>query len=162
MQHGDADGEGNRMNTALQNGMASGAPPVLACDPFAWGELAILWDAGDFRGVHDWLGLRWNHLIQSRPAGHADKDARFLQGLAFAALSFHFTQDRNQDGAALLADDALAMLPEYLPAYRGMEVEPVLATLRVLHPLLNGVGPDDDCPMRPFVFNRLKHGKADQ
>lgn len=150
------------MSVALMNGTASDAPAVPLCDPFAWGELAVLWDAGDFRGVHDWLGLRWNHLIQSRPAGHADRDARFLQGLAFAALTFHFTQNQKQDGAALMADDALAMLPNYLPAYRGLEVEPVLATLRVLRPLLDGLDPEDDCPMQPFVFNRLKYGKADQ
>ena len=67
----------------------------------------MLWNAGDFGGVHDWLGLRWNKLVQIAFTRGDDKDARFLQGLAFAALAFHFTQNRNQDGARLLADDAL-------------------------------------------------------
>ena len=144
------------MSTCLANGAASPSTDVPACDPFAWGELAALWDAGDFRGVHDWLGLRWNYLIQTRPSGHADKDARFLQGLAFAALSFHFTRNEKQDGAALMAGDALAMLPAYAPAYRGVQVEPILATLRVLRPMLDGLAPEDGCPMRPFVFNKLR------
>lgn len=149
------------MNTAALNGAASEASPVLGCDPFAWWELAILWDAGDFHGVHDWLGLRWSHLIQSRPGGHADRDASFLQGLAFAALAFHFTQNQKQDGAVLMADDALAMLPGYLPAYRGLAVEPVLATLRELRPRLDGLDAEDECPMHPFVFNRLQYGKTE-
>ncbi len=98
---------------------------------FAWDELELLWNANNFGAVHDWLGERWNHLIQSRPAGHDDPDAQFLQGLAFAALAFHFTQNHNQDGAALLADDALALLPQFVPAYRGVAVAPVLETLGI-------------------------------
>lgn len=123
--------------------------------PCAWDELAALWNAGDFGAVHDWLGLRWNQLIQTRPGGVDDTDARFLQGLAFAALAFHFTQNQNQDGARLLADDALAVLPEYGPAHMGVEVTPVLRTLNALRPLLDGLDTEADCPMRPFVFNKL-------
>lgn len=122
---------------------------------FAWDELALLWDGNNFGGVHDWLGERWNRLIQTRPGGHEDPDARFLQGLAFAALAFHFTQNRNQDGAALLTDDALRVLPSFLPAYGGVEVAPVLETLNVLRPLLNGLEPEADCPLQPFFFNKL-------
>lgn len=122
---------------------------------FAWDELEALWNANNFGGVHDWLGERWNHLIQTRPGGHNDPDAQFLQGLAFAALSFHFTQNHNQDGAALLADDALAMLPRFGPAYRGIEVAPVLETLHALRPLLDNLQTEDACPMQPFVFNKL-------
>jgi len=122
---------------------------------FAWDELAALWNAGEFGQVHDWLGLRWNELIQTRPGGVDDADARFLQGLAFAALAFHFTQNQNQDGARLLADDALGVLPEYRPAHLGVEVAPVLKTLKALRPLLEGLDTEAECPMQPFVFNKL-------
>lgn len=124
---------------------------------FAWDELALLWDGNNFGAVHDWLGERWNHLIQTRPEGHEDPDAQFLQGLAFAALAFHFTQNHNQDGAALLAEDALALLPRFLPAWRGVEIAPVLETLNTLLPLLEGLDHAADCPMQPFVFNKLAY-----
>ena len=124
---------------------------------FAWDELALLWDGNNFGGVHDWLGERWNHLIQTRPGGHEDPDAQFLQGLAFAALAFHFTQNHNQDGAGLLAEDAVAKLTGFLPAYRGVEVAPVLETLNALLPLLVDVDREGDCPMQPFVFNKLAY-----
>lgn len=150
------------MSGCLANGAILRPPEVPVCEPFAWEELAALWDAGDFRGVHDWLGLRWNHLIQTRPAGHEDSDARFLQGLAFAALAFHFTQDGKQDGAALMADDALRVLPGYAPAYRGVKLEPVLETLRILRPMLDGLAPEDECPMRPFSFNPLSYERFAQ
>ncbi len=122
---------------------------------YAWDELALLWNAGDFGGVHDWLGLRWNQLVQTRASGMDDKDARFLQGLAFAALAFHFTQNRNQDGAKLLASDALAVLPEYGPAYLGVEVGPVLKSLTALRPMLEDLDPKADCPMQPFMAGKL-------
>lgn len=124
---------------------------------FAWDELALLWNGNNFGGVHDWLGERWSHLTQVRPDGIGDTDARFLQGLAFAALALHFTQNRNQEGAALLADDALKVLSQYLPAYRGLRVEPVMDTLAELRPLLDGLAPDAECPMRPLVFNKLTY-----
>ncbi|OIP15996.1 MAG: hypothetical protein AUK53_03700 [Betaproteobacteria bacterium CG2_30_59_46] len=122
---------------------------------FAWDELALLWNANNFGAVHDWLGERWNTLIQTRSKGQEDPDAQFLQGLAFAALSFHFTQNHNQDGAALLAEDALAMLPRFLPVYCGLEIAPVLETLNTLLPQLVWLEHDADCPMQPFVFNKL-------
>ncbi|PWB51978.1 MAG: DUF309 domain-containing protein [Nitrosomonadales bacterium] len=124
---------------------------------FAWAELELLWNSNNFGAVHDWLGERWNHLIQTRPGGHDDPDAQFLQGLAFAALAFHFTQNHNQDGAALLAEDAIAKLTGFLPSYRGVEVKPVLETLDILLPLLGGLEHDADCPMQPFVFNKLTY-----
>ena len=96
------------------------------------------------------------------PTAATTSDARFLQGLAFAALSFHFTQNQNQDGAALLADDALRSLPAFQPSHRGVEVTPILETLRTLRPLLNGLDPEADCPMRPFVFNPLVYKETDQ
>ncbi len=61
----------------------------------------------------------------------------------------------NQDGARLLADDALGVLPEYRPAHMGVEVAPVLKTLKTLRPLLDGLDTEADCPMQPFVFNKL-------
>ncbi|BCB27413.1 hypothetical protein SKTS_22990 [Sulfurimicrobium lacus] len=124
---------------------------------FAWDELELLWNANNFGAVHDWLGERWNYQIQTRPAGHEDPDAQFLQGLAFAALAFYFTQNHNQDGAALLAEDGLARLARFLPVYRGLEVAPVLETLHTLRPLLEGLEHEADCPMQPFVFNKLAY-----
>jgi hypothetical protein len=124
---------------------------------FAWDELELQWNGNNFGAVHDWLGERWNHLIQTRPEGIEDPDARFLQGLAFAALAFHFTQNHNQDGAALLAEDAVAKLTGFLPAYRGVEVASVLETLNALLPLLEGLDHEADCPMQPFVFNKLAY-----
>ncbi len=129
--------------------------PENARSLYASDELASLWNAGEFGGVHDWLGLRWNQLIQTRAGGVTDKDARFLQGLAFAALAFHFTQNRNQDGARLLADDALAVLQEYRPAHLGVEVGSVLKSLMVLRPMLENLDTEADCPMRPLVPGKL-------
>jgi uncharacterized protein len=123
--------------------------------PFVWGELASLWNVGDFGGVHDWLGLRWSRLVQTRARGADDEDARFLQGLAFAALAFHFTQNRNQDGARLLADDALAVLPEYGTAHLGVETSQVLRSLRTLRPMLENLETEADCPMQPLVSGKL-------
>jgi uncharacterized protein len=143
------------------NGHLNGTPIYVVCEQFAWDELAVLWDVGDFSGVHDWLGLRWNHLIQTRPGGHNDPDARFLQGLAFAALSFHFTQNQKQDGAALLADDAMGVLTSFRPAHRGVEVAPILETLSILRPFLNDLAPEDDCPMQPFIFKRFVYRKGE-
>ncbi len=124
---------------------------------FAWDELELLWNANNFGAVHDWLGERWNYLIQTKPGGHDDPDAQFLQGLAFAALAFFFTQNHNQDGAALLAEDGAARLAQFMPIYRGLEVAPVLGTLNTLLPLLEGLEHGDDCPMQPFVFNKLEY-----
>jgi hypothetical protein len=122
---------------------------------YAWDELALLWNAGNFGGVHDWLGLRWSRLVQTRARGTDDRDARFLQALAFAALAFHFTQNRNQDGARLLADDALAVLPEFGTAHLGVETAPVLKGLRTLRPMLENLETEADCPMQPLASGQL-------
>lgn len=121
----------------------------------SWRELASCWDSHDFGAAHDWLGERWNHLIQTRPGGHDDPDARFLQGVAFTALAFHFTRNRNQEGARLLLDDALEVLRDYLPSHRGLRVAPMLESLRALQPLLAGIAPDAPCPMEPFSCRPL-------
>lgn len=123
---------------------------------FQWQELAPLWDSWNFGAVHDWLGERWNHIIQSSAHSHEDKDAQFIQGLAFAALAWYFTRDRNQEGALLLADDALAVLPGFLPKYRGMDVAAVIESLKTLRPLLDGLDQQADCPLQPFTCNNLK------
>lgn len=134
---------------------AMAMPAGRAGNLYAWRELAQLWNAGDFGGVHDWLGLRWSRLVQTRASGADDRDARFLQGLAFAALAFHFTQNRNQEGARLLADDALAVLPGYGAAYLGIETGPVLKSLRALRPMLENLDNDEECPMQPLVSGEL-------
>jgi hypothetical protein len=125
------------------------------CSLFVLDELALLWNAGDFGGVHDWLGLRWSRLIQTSASGTDDKDARFLQGLAFAALAFHFTQNHNQEGARLLADDALAVLPGYGAAHKGIETGPILRSLRALRPMLENLDTQAECPMQPLVSGTL-------
>ncbi len=138
--------------------MGNRAPEEASLDSsqyFQWQELAPLWDSADFGAVHDWLGARWNHIIQSSPQGHNDKDAQFLQGLAFAALAWHFTIDRNQEGAQLLADDALRVLPRFLPTYWGMDVASIIESLNVLRPRLEGLEPEADCPLQPFACNKL-------
>ncbi len=120
--------------------------------PYDWKELAALWSDRDFGAVHDWLGERWSRLIQERPDGHADRDALFLQGLAFAALSFHFTRFRNQEGARVLAEDALRVLSTYEPAYSGIGLAPVLESVRALRGHLEGLDPEAECPMQPQAF----------
>lgn len=120
---------------------------------YPWHELAAFWNAHDFGHAHDWLGERWNALIQTRPGGHDDPDARFLQGLAFAALAFHFTLNHNQEGAQLLAGDALNVLPGYRPAHLGVAVAPFLDDLHQLRPLLEGLETEADCPLTPFTCN---------
>lgn len=123
---------------------------------YDWSELAHLWNRNDMDAVHDWLNERWSRLIQSRMQGAADPDARFLQGLAFAALALFFTQNRNQVGALLCLDDALMMLAAYRPAHFGIRVDPVLETLDELRPLIVGLGQDDECPMQPFVYRKME------
>lgn len=116
---------------------------------YRWDELARLWSENEFGAVHDWLGERWNRLVQERVDGHADRDALFLQGLAFAALAFHFTQSHNQEGARILADDALRVLPGYSPSYAGVAVAQVLDAVRSLRSRLEGVEDEAPCPVAP-------------
>jgi hypothetical protein len=123
---------------------------------FAWHELAFLWNANDLAGVHDWLNERWSALVRDRVGGQADSEAQFLQALAFAALALHFTQHRNQEGARLLLDDALVALARFRPAYLGVRVDPILDTLVELRPRLVGLAPSAECPVTPFVYNKLE------
>lgn len=127
------------------------------CD---WDELARLWDGNDFRAVHDWLNLRWNGLVTSRVLRDDDPDARFLQGLAFAALALHFTQCGNQEGALMMIDDAMVFLAPYVPSHQGVAVEPVLQSLAELRPMLVGLPPQAECPMQPFVYRKFRHARA--
>jgi hypothetical protein len=127
---------------------------------YDWEELAALWDGNDFRGVHDWLNVRWGELVKTRLLGPADPDTEFLQGLAFAALALHFTQNGNQEGALLMLDDALVVLAKYVPSRQGVAVEPVLETLASLRPLLVGLEPDAECPLQPFACNKFRFERA--
>lgn len=127
---------------------------------FHWDEMALLWDASNFGGVHDWLGERWNFLIQSSPLGNADPDARLLQGLAYAALAFHFTRHFNQEGAALMVEDALEVLPQCGPVCHGMHLDPIIENLQTLRPLLQDIASDAACPLQPFVCHKLEYDVA--
>lgn len=120
-----------------------------------WDELVYFWNNNDFDLAHDWLNERWGRLVQTSPIGDRDPDARFLQGIAFAALAIHFTQNSNQEGARLLLDDALMVLNQYQPSHLGVKVEPILETLQTLRPAIAALAPDDDCPFQPFVYNKL-------
>lgn len=120
-----------------------------------WDELDHHWNSNDFGAVHDWLNERWAQIVKTSPVGDKDPDARFMQGLAYAALALYFTQDNNQESARLFLDDALMVLPQYKPAHMGVMVEPVLETLHTLRPAIALLGPDDECPFQPFVYNKL-------
>lgn len=120
-----------------------------------WDELNHHWNGNDFGAVHDWLNERWAQIVKTSPVGDKDPDARFMQGLAYAALALYFTQDHNQESARLFLDDALMVLPQYKPAHMGVMVEPVLETLHTLRPAIALLGPDDECPFQPFVYNKL-------
>lgn len=101
-----------------------------------WDELASYWHAGDFRTVHDWINERWARVVQERPEGAADPFARFLQGLAFAALAFHFSDGQNRESAGLFVADALAVLPRFAPAHAGIATTPLIDALGELQTLL--------------------------
>ena len=127
---------------------------------FHWDEMAMQWNANNFGEVHDWLGERWNFLIQSSPLGQDDPDAKFFQGLAYVALAFYFTQNFNQEGAAVMAEDALKVLPKFSPVYHGIHVNPIIEDIQVLLPYLQGIATDAACPMKPFGYNKLKYDVA--
>jgi hypothetical protein len=120
-----------------------------------WSELEHHWNENDFGAVHDWLNERWAMIVKNSPAGDKDPDARFMQGMAFAALALYFTQDNNQESSCLMIDDALMILPLYTPSHMGVMIEPVLETLHALRPIISLLGPDDACPFQPFVYNKL-------
>jgi hypothetical protein len=128
--------------------------------PYDWEELAELWDGNHFRAVHDWLNWRWGELVKTRVLREYDPDASLLQGLAFAALALHFTQDGNQEGALMMIDDAMVVLAPYVPSHQGVAVEPVLQSLAELRPLLVGLPPDAPCPIQPFVYRKFRLARA--
>ena len=127
---------------------------------YDWEELADLWDGNDFRAVHDWLNARWGELVAGRVLRDEDPDARFLQGLAFAALALHFTQHENQDGALMMLEDAQVFLTPYGPSHQGVAVDPVLQTLAELRPWLVGLPPRASCPVQPFVYRKFRLARA--
>lgn len=133
------------------------APEAPTRDDFEWEELAILWDGNNLAAAYDWLNERWSRLVRNRPGGQQDPEAEFLQALAFAVLALHFTQHGNQEGARLMIDDALVCLGRYRPRFLGVHVDPILATLNELRPLLAGLAPDADCPIWPFVYHKFEY-----
>jgi hypothetical protein len=133
------------------------APEAPSSEHFKWEEFAALWDSNDLAAAHDWLNERWSRLVRNRPGGQQDPEAQFLQALAFAVLALFFTQTGNQEGARLMIDDALVCLGKYRPGFLGVRVDPILATLNELRPLLAGLAPDADCPVWPFVYNKFEY-----
>jgi hypothetical protein len=101
-----------------------------------WDELLVLWQSGDFRAVHDWLNERWSRVVQESAEQDADPFARFLQGLAFASLAFHFAAEQNQESAELFVEDALAVLSNYPCSYAGINTTPIIDSLAELRELM--------------------------
>lgn len=114
-----------------------------------WDELAALWQAGDFRGVHDWINERWSHTVQTSPQGDADPFARFLQGVAFAALAFHFAEEQNGESATIFVEDGLNVLSSFPPSYGGIEITPMVDALAELRQYLPVS--DSGLPIPPVV-----------
>ena len=125
-----------------------------------WGEVASLWNSNELGALHDWLNERWSRLIRNSVLGQSDPEAELLQALAFATLALFFTQNQNQEGALLMLDDAVMALGKYRPAYRGVQIEPIYATLQELRPVLVGLAPDADCPMWPLVYPRFEFDRV--
>lgn len=125
-----------------------------------WSEVAALWDGNALGELHDWLNARWSRLVRNSVLGTDDPEARFLQGLAFAALALFFTQHHNQEGALLMIDDASIALSRFRPGFLGVEVDPILDGLHTLRPLLVGLAPNADCPLWPFVYPRFRHRRG--
>lgn len=146
------------MSSLLDLGRTDWLPPEAPShDHFRWDELAALWDSNDLAAAHDWINERWSRLIRNSVAGQMDPEAQFLQGLAFAVLALHFTQHGNQEGALLMIDDALVALARFRPGFLGVRVDPIVATLEELRPLLAGLAPDAECPLWPFVYNKFEY-----
>lgn len=125
-----------------------------------WREVAAMWDNNQLGQLHDWLNERWSRLVRNSILGQQDPEAEFLQALAFAVLALFFTQNQNQEGAQLLADDALMALNRYRPSYLGVAIEPIFGALQELRPLLSGLAADDPCPVYPFVYPRFQYHNA--
>ncbi len=112
-----------------------------------WDELLVLWQSGDFRAVHDWLNERWSRVVQESAEQDADPFARFLQGLAFAALAFHFAAEQNRESTELFVEDALAVLSHYPPSYGGIVTTPIIDSLAELRDLMPGVDAGQPIPV---------------
>lgn len=121
-----------------------------------WRDVAVMWDSNDLAALHDWLNERWSRLIRNSLLGTQDPEAEFLQGIAYAALALYFTQNRNQEGALLMIDDAQMALAKYRPRFLGVHVDPILGALQELRPLLVGLPPEADCPLYPFVYPKFE------
>jgi len=140
------------------------AQPILAPDRqvlsgIEWGAFAALWNANELAAAHDWLNERWSRLIRNSVQGTSDPEAEFLQGLAFATLALFFTQNKNQEGARLVLDDALVALARFRPTFLGVKIDPIIGTLNELRPLLAGLAPQDDCPLYPFVYAKFEFSR---
>jgi hypothetical protein len=124
-----------------------------------WTEVATMWNSNQLGQLHDWLNERWSRLVRNSLLGTRNPEAEFLQGLAYATLALFFTQNRNQEGALLMIDDAMIALGKYRPAFLGVHVDPILDALQELRPLLVGLAPDDECPLYPFVYPRFEYAQ---
>lgn len=122
-----------------------------------WADAAVMWNDNDLGALHDWLNERWARLIRNSMLGDKDPEAEFLQGLAYATLALYFTQNRNQEGALLMIDDAQMALAKYRPRFLGVHVAPILGALQELRPLLAGLAPDAECPLYPFVYPKFEY-----
>jgi len=138
------------------------AQPILPPDrqvlsELDWSEIATLWNDNELGVLHDRLNERWSRLIRNSVLGTADPEAEFLQALAFATLALFFTQNRNQDGALILLDDALVALGKYRPRFLGVHIDPIIGTLQTLRPLIVSLPADGENPMFPFVYAKFEH-----
>jgi hypothetical protein len=141
------------------------ARPILAPDrqvlsEIDWSEVATLWNTNELGVLHDLLNERWSRLIRNSVLGTRDPEAEFLQGLAFATLALFFTQNRNQEGALLMVDDALVALGKYRPRFMGVRIDPIIDTLQTLRPLIASLPADGENPMFPFVYAKFEHDGA--
>lgn len=141
------------------------ARPILAPDrqvlsEIDWSEVATLWNTNELGVLHDLLNERWSRLIRNSVLGTRDPEAEFLQGLAFATLALFFTQNRNQEGALLMVDDALIALGKYRPRFMGVRIDPIIDTLQTLRPLIASLPADGENPMFPFVYAKFEHDGA--
>ena len=125
-----------------------------------WSEVATLWNSNELGVLHDLLNERGSRLIRNSVLGTRDPEAEFLQGLAFATLALFFTQNRNQEGALLMVDDALIALGKYRPRFMGVQIDPIIGTLQTLRPLIASLPADGENPMFPFVYAKFEHDGA--
>jgi hypothetical protein len=114
-----------------------------------WDELLVLWQSGDFRSVHDWINERWACVVQESVEADSDPFARFLQGLAFAALAFHFAGEQNRESAELFVEDSLDVLSRYPSTYAGIDTTPIIDALAELRNLMPA--PDAGQPIPEII-----------